>query len=93
MFALNLVYGYIPNILPLLKVNIANSAALLGVLKSSVTIREIIGFTLVSKYSKYVSATFKMSMLSNIFIIIGIYAAHSPYLLILFLRYTGYLIH
>ena len=58
MFVLNLAYGYIPQILPVFKANITESATLLGVLKSSMTIGEIVGVALVSKMSKYVSATF-----------------------------------
>lgn len=82
MFVLNLAYGYIPQILPVFKANITESAALLGVLKSSMTIGEIVGLALVSKMSKYVSATFKASMLLNIFLIMTIYLVENPYVLV-----------
>lgn len=82
MFVLNLAYGYIPQILPVFIANITESATLLGVLKSSMTIGEIVGLALVSKLSQYVSATFKVSMLLNVFIIMAIYFIENPYLLV-----------
>ena len=88
MFVLNLAYGYIPQILPVFKANMVNSATLLGLLKSAMTIGEIIGLAVVSRVSKYVSATFKISMILNIFIIVIIYITRNPYLLItLFILY------
>lgn len=88
MFVLNLAYGYIPQILPVFKANMVNSATLLGLLKSAMTIGEIIGLAVVSRVSKYVSATFKISMILNIFIIVIMYITRNPYLLItLFILY------
>ena len=88
MFVLNLAYGYIPQILPVFKANMVNSATLLGLLKSAMTNGEIIGLAVVSRVSKYVSATFKISMILNIFIIVIIYITRNPYLLItLFILY------
>ncbi|RKJ37838.1 MFS transporter [bacterium 1XD42-8] len=93
MFVLNLAYGYIPQILPVFIANITESATLLGVLKSSMTIGEIVGLALVSKLSQYVSATFKVSMLLNVFIIMAIYFIENPYLLVVcfvwFLRFIN----
>ncbi len=90
MFILNLAYGYIPQILPVFKASITESATLLGVLKSSMTIGEIVGLALVSKLSKYVSVTFKVSMLSNIFIIGAIHLTKNPYLLVVFFALYGF---
>ncbi len=90
MFILNLAYGYIPQILPVFKANLAESATLLGGLKSSITIGEIVGLALVSKMSKYVSATFKVSMLLNIFIIMAIYLIGNPYLLFVCFALYGF---
>lgn len=82
MFVLNLAYGYIPLILPVFKANINESASLLGVLKSSITVGEIVGLAVVSKISKYVSTTFKLSMLLNVFIIMAIYLFNNQFLLV-----------
>lgn len=82
MFVLNLAYGYIPLILPVFKANINESASLLGVLKSSITVGEIVGLAVVSKISKYVSTTFKLSMLLNVFIIMAIYSFKNQFLLV-----------
>ena len=82
MFVLNLAYGYIPTILPVFKANINESASLLGVLKSSITVGEILGLAVVSKICKYVSTTFKISMLLNVFIIMAIYLLRNQYLLV-----------
>jgi len=90
MFVLNLAYGYVPQILPVFKANITESATLLGVLKSSITIGEIVGLALVGKMFKYVSATFKVSMLLNIFIIMAIYLTENPYLLVIFFALYGF---
>lgn len=90
MFILNLAYGYIPQILPVFKASMTASATLLGALKSSMTIGEIAGLALVSKMSKYVSATFKVSMLSNIFMIGAIYFTKNPYLLVTFFALYGF---
>jgi len=88
MFILNLAYGYIPHMLPILKANIHGSAALLGVIKSALTIGEIIGLALVSKVSRFVSAAFKISMLANIFILTGIFFIQNVYVfMILFVLY------
>ncbi len=90
MFVLNLAYGYIPQILPVFKANMVNSATLLGLLKSAMTIGEIIGLAVVSRVSKYVSATFKISMILNIFIIVIIYITRNPYLLITLFTLYGF---
>lgn len=82
MFVLNLAYGYIPTILPVFKANINESASLLGCLKSSITIGEIMGLAVVSKISKYVSTTFKISMLLNVFVIMTIHLLKNQYLLV-----------
>lgn len=82
MFVLNLAYGYIPLILPVFKANINESASLLGVIKSSITVGEIVGMAVVSKISKYVSTTFKLSMLLNVFIIMAIYLFKNQFLLV-----------
>ena len=90
MFVLNLAYGYIPQILPVFKANMVNSATLLGLLKSAMTIGEIIGLAVVSRVSKYVSATFKIRMILNIFIIVIIYITRNPYLLITLFTLYGF---
>lgn len=88
MFILNLAYGYIPRILPLLKANMHNSAALFGMIKSALTIGEIIGLLIVSKASRFVSLTFKISMAANIVILMGISFIQNVYvIMILFALY------
>ncbi|MDD7383767.1 MAG: MFS transporter [Peptoniphilaceae bacterium] len=93
MFVLNLAYGYIPTILPVFKANINESASLLGCLKSSITIGEIMGLAVVSKISKYVSTTFKISMLLNVFVIMTIHLLKNQYLLVACFFYMVSLIH
>ena len=89
MFTLNLAYGYIPQVLPIFKANIIGSATLLGVIKSSLTIGEIIGLLLVSKLSRFVSCTFKVSMLANIFIIAILCITNNSYVIIILFALYG----
>jgi len=81
MFILNMAYGYIPNILP---VSIANnsSSALLGYIKSAMAVGEVIGLILIAKAARYVSLTFKVSMISNLLIMLLLGITHSIYLTI-----------
>lgn len=90
MFILNIAYGYIPHILPIFKANLAHSATLLGLLKSSITIGEIVGFVFVSKISRYVSRSFKLSMFLNIFVIGTIYFTQNPYFLVALFTIYGF---
>lgn len=90
MFILNIAYGYIPHILPIFKANLAHSATLLGLLKSSITIGEIVGFVFVSKISRYVSRSFKFSMFLNIFVIGAIYFTQNPYFLVALFTIYGF---
>lgn len=90
MFILNIAYGYIPHILPIFKANLAHSATLLGLLKSSITIGEIVGFVFVSKISRYVSRSFKLSMFLNIFVIGAIYFTQNPYFLVALFTIYGF---
>ena len=90
MFILNIAYGYIPHILPIFKANLAHSATLLGLLKSSITIGEIVGFVFVSKISRYVSRNFKFSMFLNIFVIGAIYFTQNPYFLVALFTIYGF---
>ena len=90
MFVLNLAYGYIPMILPVFKANIAESASFLGVLKSSITIGEVMGLAVASKMCRYVSTTFKISMLLNIFVIMAIYLLENQYLLVVCFTLYGF---
>jgi len=76
-----MAYGYIPNILP---VSIANnsSSALLGYIKSAMAVGEVIGLILIAKAARYVSLTFKVSMISNLLIMLLLGITHSMYLTI-----------
>lgn len=82
MFILNLSYGYIPSILPVFKANLSSSASLLGIIKASITVGEIVGLAVASKMCKYVSGTFKISMLLNMVVIMTIFLLNNPYFLI-----------
>lgn len=88
MFILNLAYGYIPQVLPIFKADLLKSATLLGLIKSALTIGEIVGLAIVNKYSKYISLTFKISMLANMIILLLITLINnSTVVLISFLLY------
>lgn len=65
MFVLNLAYGFIPYILPVKIANEHTSATLLGIIKSSIAIGEVIGLFLVSLHGEKVSLLFKISMVGN----------------------------
>lgn len=90
MFILNLGYGYIPQILPLQKASISESAFLLGSLKSAITIGEIAGLFVAGKMSRYVSATFKTSMILNILIIMVIACTNNTVILLAFFFMYGF---
>lgn len=90
MFILNLGYGYIPQILPLQKANVSDSSFLLGTLKSAITIGEIAGLFVAGKLSKYVSATFKTSMILNILIIMVIACTNNPAILLVLFSMYGF---
>lgn len=82
MFLLNLAYGYIPQILPVFKANKLGTATLLGLIKSALTVGEIVGLAIVNKYSRYVSCTFKISMLTNMFIVLLMYFTKNFYVIV-----------
>lgn len=89
MFILNLAYGYIPQLLPLLKANMAGSVTLLGVIKSSLMVGEILGMGLVVRLSRYVSRTFKISMIANIVIMGFVYLTNNAYMLVVLFALYG----
>lgn len=89
MFILNLAYGYIPQLLPIFKANMAGSATLLGIIKSSLMVGEIVGMGFVVLLSRYVSRTFKISMIANIVIMGFIYLTGNAYMLVILFALYG----
>lgn len=69
MFILNIAYGYIPYILPVKIANDSANPTLLGVIKSSIAIGEVIGLSAVSIFGDKVSLLFKTSMIGNSIVI------------------------
>ena len=63
MFLLNLAYGFVPNILPVMFSVQSESSITLGVIKSMVAVGEILGLMIVNKFGHYVSTLFKLAML------------------------------
>ena len=63
MFLLNLAYGFMPNILPVMFSVQSESSITLGVIKSMVAVGEILGLMIVNKFGHYVSFLFKLAML------------------------------
>lgn len=88
MFILNLVYGFIPKMMPMLLANQQNSAVLLGVLKSMMSIGEVVGLSIATLFSKYYNRLFVISMIGNgiIFSIFSVFS-NNLFLIILFLLY------
>lgn len=64
MFLLNLAYGFVPNILPVMFSVQSKSSITLGVIKSMMAVGEIIGLMIVNKFGHYVSRLFKLAMLA-----------------------------
>ena len=88
MFILNLAYGYIPYIFPILMADRASSPALLGAIKSAMSLGEVLGLLIVTRVAKYVSLTFKVSMVCNLLIMAMLAVTGNGYLiLLLFLAY------
>lgn len=88
MFILNIAYGFIPYILPLIISNNNNSSILLGGLKSAITIGEILGLFLVVKLGRYVSILFKVSMVGCAIIMFSlINISNMNIIIIIFLLY------
>lgn len=90
MFVLNLAYGYIPSVLPIIKANKIDSATYLGLFKSSIALGEIAGLALVFKTANRVSGAFRISMVLNILIILSIYATDNPIFLIISFALYGF---
>ena len=64
MFLLNLAYGFVPNMLPVMFSVQSKSSITLGVIKSMMAVGEIIGLMIVNKFGHYVSRLFKLAMLA-----------------------------
>ena len=88
MVILNLGYGFIPQILPIIKASDLDSASYLGLIKSFLVLGELIGLALATKFSRHVSTSFKLSMIINFFVLllIGIFQ-EKMIICILFLFY------
>ncbi|MBY0759921.1 MFS transporter [Sellimonas caecigallum] len=63
MFLLNLAYGFVPNILPIMFSVQSESSITLGLIKSMMAVGEIIGLIIVNQFGHYVSRLFKLAML------------------------------
>lgn len=88
MCLLNLAYGFIPNILPLIFSAENNSSISYGIIKSSITIGSVLGLILVTKFGNKVSLLFKISMLGCAICMLSMLLPLSMILIIiLFLSY------
>lgn len=88
MCVLNLAYGFIPNILPLIFSAENNSSISYGIIKSSITIGSVLGLILVTKFGNKVSLLFKISMLGCAICMLSMLLPLSMILIILlFLSY------
>ncbi|MCL2399994.1 MAG: MFS transporter [Defluviitaleaceae bacterium] len=62
MLLLNLAYGYIPRVLPVVITSLDDNPMALGLIRSAMAIGEIAGLMLVAKLGKYVSRLFKIGI-------------------------------
>lgn len=72
MLILNLVYAYIPQMLPLYLANKNNDVSYLSMITSALIVGEVIGLALVVKLNQYVSLNFKISMFGSFLAIISL---------------------
>lgn len=88
MFMLNLAYGFIPNVLPLVLSSKTADSIFFGLLKSSITAGSIGGLLMVLKVGNKVSCLFKISMLgSAICMLFMLLPLNAVFLVLLFLAY------
>lgn len=69
MLILNLGYGFIPQVFPIIKADEFKSASYLGFIKSFLVIGELVGLVVATKFSRYISSSFKLSMTINFFVL------------------------
>lgn len=62
---LNLCYGFIPNILPVIVADKSNDVTILGMSKTMIAVGEVIGLTIAGKKSHLVSKLFKASLVGD----------------------------
>lgn len=62
---LNLCYGFIPNILPVIVADKSNDVTILGMSKTMIAVGEVIGLTIAGKKSHLVSKLFKASLIGD----------------------------
>ena len=88
MFILNLAYGFIPNILPLVFSAENNNSMTFGIIKSAITLGSLLGLLLVAKCGNKVSRLFKISMIGCAMCMIFMILPVNTFLLVfLFLSY------
>ncbi len=88
MCVLNLAYGFIPNILPLMFSTEYNSSISYGIIKSAITIGSMFGLILVTKFGNRVSMLFKISMIGcTICMLFMLLPLDMIFVIILFLSY------
>lgn len=63
MLVLNLAYGFVPQMLPLVIANDRSSALDLGLLRAGLALGEIFGLIVVERVGRHVSSLFRISML------------------------------
>lgn len=89
MFILNLAYGYIPEILPVKLADDLSSAVILGMIKSSMAVGEILGLAFVSRKGSQVSRLFEISMVGNACCMLMLAFTQSRYvILMIFFAYV-----
>lgn len=88
MIVLNLAYGFMPSAFPLIKSSGA-SAGLYGSIRAGVTVGEVIGLMVATRYSRHVSGLFGLGLLADTVIVLLICAADSPIVLIMLFSLYG----
>lgn len=88
MIVLNLAYGFIPNAFPLIKSS-DFSAGLYGTIKAGITIGEILGLILATRYSRYVSRLFTVGLSTNVIVLLCICIIDNPAVLVVMFTFYG----
>lgn len=87
IFGLNLAYGFIPNILPLMLSGKIGNSMLLGTIKAMIALGEILGLAIVNRYGKYVSRLFKIAMFFCSICMLSLIIVDSWFLSVIFFFY------
>lgn len=91
IFILNFAYGYIPYILPVTIASYTTGSVLLGLIKSSIAIGDIMGLLIVTKLGQHVSTLFKISMIGNAVCMLLLFGNSNQYIILLIFTIYGIL--